>query len=296
MDSQQQLYDISGSLTPEEALERANIKMNEGRSLQPNWSAAADCYQEALRILTKQFGDLSPQCAYAYFSYGEAILLNDMETEDDDEDDDDESEDEAPLQLAWELLECARLSFSKMAGVEAAQNYEQAIKDFTDCLSYLSQCVEPNDRHVAEVYHNMATTYMACKAYTEAEQACYQSYQLVESRLAQLAPFSPELHELQQLKELLNEQIEEIRQQPEAHKIITDAWGHNSIETWNNSANRINETVTNISGCARRGEIPTPIDPINGLDMRDIGMETDAMEDDEREINLEGNNSMNPRE
>eukprot|EP00123_Amoebidium_parasiticum_P006500 comp17431_c0_seq1/m.16834 comp17431_c0_seq1/g.16834 ORF comp17431_c0_seq1/g.16834 comp17431_c0_seq1/m.16834 type:complete len:388 (-) comp17431_c0_seq1:420-1583(-) len=291
---------------PHEALSRAEAKMNKGQSLEPNWMAAADCYQEALQILVQVYGDLSPQSAFAYFKYGEALLLGDMET---GEDDGDESDGEETLQLSWEVLECARVAYSKVPGPDSRRalsavhlrlgdlgteikNYGQAIKDYTECLGHLQQCVAANDRHVAEVYHLMANTYIACSAYEEAEASCRTGYQLCVSRQSELVPFSPEYNDIEQLKALLAEKIEEIRQQPLAHRTIVDTWGSKSAQ--NSQMPPQVHAATNVSSMVKKGEIPAAPECDEGMDDDEMACEEeeegeseDQEEEGEVEISLE---------
>ncbi|XP_077464034.1 nuclear autoantigenic sperm protein isoform X2 [Stigmatopora argus] len=139
------------------------------------------------------------------------------ETEDDDdgddEDDDDEEEGDGSgnkeedevgnLQLAWEMLEVAKVIYKRKESKEdqlmAAQaflklgevgaetgNYPQALEDFQECLTLQLKHLPPHSRLLAETHYHVATTLCYMDQYSQAIQHYNSSIRVIETRLAML--------------------------------------------------------------------------------------------------------------
>ncbi|XP_029489053.1 nuclear autoantigenic sperm protein-like isoform X6 [Oncorhynchus nerka] len=135
------------------------------------------------------------------------------EGEDDDDDDDDEGEGTAEdkeseeevgnLQLAWEMLEVAKVIYKRKENeadqLMAAQaylklgevgaesgNYPAAVEDFQDCLALQLKHLPPHSRLLAETHYQLGMTYCYIGQYSQAIQHYSSSVKVIEGRLAML--------------------------------------------------------------------------------------------------------------
>uniref|UniRef100_A0A4W5KJF9 Nuclear autoantigenic sperm protein (histone-binding) n=1 Tax=Hucho hucho TaxID=62062 RepID=A0A4W5KJF9_9TELE len=135
------------------------------------------------------------------------------EEEEDDDDDDDEGEDTAEekeseeevgnLQLAWEMLEVAKVIYKRKENeadqLMAAQaylklgevgaesgNYPAAVEDFQDCLALQLKHLPPHSRLLAETHYQLGMTYCYTGQYSQAIQHYSSSVKVIEGRLAML--------------------------------------------------------------------------------------------------------------
>ncbi|XP_029489051.1 histone-binding protein N1/N2-like isoform X4 [Oncorhynchus nerka] len=133
--------------------------------------------------------------------------------EDDDDDDDDEGEGTAEdkeseeevgnLQLAWEMLEVAKVIYKRKENeadqLMAAQaylklgevgaesgNYPAAVEDFQDCLALQLKHLPPHSRLLAETHYQLGMTYCYIGQYSQAIQHYSSSVKVIEGRLAML--------------------------------------------------------------------------------------------------------------
>ncbi|KAK6308781.1 hypothetical protein J4Q44_G00202440 [Coregonus suidteri] len=182
------------------------------------------------------------------------------EGEDDDDDDDDEgegtaedkeSEDEevGNLQLAWEMLEVAKVIYKRKENQEdqlmAAQaylklgevgaesgNYPAAVEDFQDCLSLQLKHLPPHSRLLAETHYQLGMTYCYTGQYSQAIQHYSSSVKVIESRLAMLQEVmdkaegedgAKEKIELEELKLLLPDVAEKVEDAKESQSMAGSA-------------------------------------------------------------------------
>ncbi|XP_035270932.1 nuclear autoantigenic sperm protein isoform X4 [Anguilla anguilla] len=179
--------------------------------------------------------------------------LDDGDDDDDDDDDDDEGEGTAEdkeseeeevgnLQLAWEMLEVAKVIYKRQEGKEdqlmAAQahlklgevgaesgNYVQALEDFQECLRLQLKHLPPHSRLLAETHYQLGVTFGYTGQYAQAIQHFNSSVQVIESRLAMLqeaidkaegangaAEEKRETEELKQLLPDIREKVEDARE------------------------------------------------------------------------------------
>ncbi|XP_020355063.1 nuclear autoantigenic sperm protein isoform X5 [Oncorhynchus kisutch] len=131
----------------------------------------------------------------------------------DDDDDDDEGEGTAEdkeseeevgnLQLAWEMLEVAKVIYKRKENeadqLMAAQaylklgevgaesgNYLAAVEDFQDCLALQLKHLPPHSRLLAETHYQLGMTYCYIGQYSQAIQHYSSSVKVIEGRLAML--------------------------------------------------------------------------------------------------------------
>ncbi|CAM4625524.1 unnamed protein product [Leuciscus chuanchicus] len=177
--------------------------------------------------------------------------------DDDDDDDDDEDaegdtkdkdseEDEVGnLQLAWEMLEVAKVIYKRKDCKEdqlmAAQiylklgevgaesgNYSQALEDFNECLTLQLKHLPSHSRLLAETHYQLGTTYSYTAQYSQAIEHFSKSIKVIESRLAMLQEVidkaegaeaaKEEKTELEELKQLLPEITEKIEDAKEGQR------------------------------------------------------------------------------
>ncbi|XP_041862296.1 histone-binding protein N1/N2-like isoform X5 [Melanotaenia boesemani] len=188
--------------------------------------------------------------------------LDDDDDDDDDEDEDDneengvgnaqdkEEEDVGNLQLAWEMLEIAKVIYRRKEGKEdqlmAAQaylrlgevsaesgNYPQALEDFQECLALQLKHLPPHSRLLAETHYHVATTLCYMDQYSQANQHYNSSIKVIETRLAMLQEIidaaegpdgaTEERNEMEELKLLLPDIREKVEDAKESQRTASAA-------------------------------------------------------------------------
>uniref|UniRef100_K1RN77 Nuclear autoantigenic sperm protein n=1 Tax=Magallana gigas TaxID=29159 RepID=K1RN77_MAGGI len=189
---------------------------------------AVNQFQEACKVLAKAYGETAKECAEAYFYYGQSLLdLARMETgvlgnalqgvpeEEETEEDSKPSEQFEPvelngnpddisnLQLAWEMLELAKVIYlkeedkkSKLKAAESflklgeisleTENYEQALSDFQECLKIQEAELEPDDRLLAETHYQLGLAHGFNKQYDESIDQYRKAIKVMEAKIGKL--------------------------------------------------------------------------------------------------------------
>ncbi|XP_023124358.2 nuclear autoantigenic sperm protein isoform X2 [Amphiprion ocellaris] len=181
---------------------------------------------------------------------------------DDDDDDDDGDDDEEKngqdkeedevgnLQLAWEMLEVAKVIYkrkeSKDDQLMAAQvylklgevsaesgNYPQALEDFQECLTLQLKHLPSHSRLLAETHYHVATTLCYMDQYSQAIQHYNSSIKVIETRLAMLQKVidaaegadgaAEEKNEMEELKLLLPDIREKVEDAKESQRTASAA-------------------------------------------------------------------------
>lgn len=185
---------------------------------------------------------------------------NNLDDDDDDDDEDDEDgetngqdkeEDEVGnLQLAWEMLEVAKVIYKRKESVDdqlmAAQtylklgevsaesgNYPQALEDFQECLTLQLKHLPPHCRLLAETHYHVATTLCYMDQYSQAIQHYNSSIKVIETRLAMLQVViavaegadgaTEEKNEMEELKQLLPDIREKVEDAKESQRTASAA-------------------------------------------------------------------------
>ncbi|XP_018609402.1 nuclear autoantigenic sperm protein-like isoform X4 [Scleropages formosus] len=182
--------------------------------------------------------------------------------DEDDDDDDDSDEGEGPgdskeseeevgnLQLAWEMLEVAKVIYKRKETKEdqlmAAQaylklgevgaesgNYAQALEDFQECLALQLKYLPPHSRLLAETHYQLGVTFGYTNHYTQALQHFSSSIKVIESRMALLQEAidkadgedgaAEEKQEMEELMELLPDIREKVEDTKESQKTAAEA-------------------------------------------------------------------------
>ncbi|XP_071005911.1 histone-binding protein N1/N2-like isoform X3 [Oncorhynchus clarkii lewisi] len=175
-----------------------------------------------------------------------------LEDDDDDEGEgtgEDKEEEVGNLQLAWEMLEVAKVIYKRKENKEdqlmAAQaylklgevgaesgNYPAAVEDFQDCLSLQLKHLPPHSRLVAETHYQLGMTYCITGQYSQAIQHYSSSVKVIESRLAMLQEVidkaegedgAKEKTELEELKQLLPDVAEKVEDAKESQSMAGSA-------------------------------------------------------------------------
>ncbi|XP_016346929.1 nuclear autoantigenic sperm protein isoform X4 [Sinocyclocheilus anshuiensis] len=181
-----------------------------------------------------------------------------MEDGDEDEDEEEDAEGETKdkdseedevgnLQLAWEMLEVAKVIYKRKDSKEdqlmAAQiylklgevgaesgNYSQALEDFNECLTLQLKHLTSHSRLLAETHYQLGTTYSYTAQYSQAIEHFSNSIKVIESRLAMIQEVidktegaKEEKSELEELKQLLPEIAEKIEDAKESQRTAAAA-------------------------------------------------------------------------
>ncbi|XP_023650177.1 nuclear autoantigenic sperm protein-like isoform X2 [Paramormyrops kingsleyae] len=152
-----------------------------------------------------------------------------------------ESEEEVGnLQLAWEMLEVAKVIYKRKedkedqlkaaqaylklgeVGVESG-NYSQALQDFQQCLELQQKYLPPHSRLLAETHYQLGVTFSYACQYLQAVQHFSSSVKVIEHRMALLQEVidkaegadvaeEKEMEELIQLLPDIKEKIEDAQE------------------------------------------------------------------------------------
>uniref|UniRef100_A0A3Q0SKA0 Nuclear autoantigenic sperm protein n=1 Tax=Amphilophus citrinellus TaxID=61819 RepID=A0A3Q0SKA0_AMPCI len=162
--------------------------------------------------------------------------------EEKDKDSDSEDDEVGNLQLAWEMLEVAKVIYKRKDTKEdqlmAAQahlklgevsaesgNYTQALEDFQECLKLQVKHLDPDSRLLAETHYQLGVTYSLNMQYSEAIESLNSSISVIKNRLDKLQEMldkaegpealPEERKEMEELKALLPEIQEKVEDSSE---------------------------------------------------------------------------------
>ncbi|XP_007550861.1 nuclear autoantigenic sperm protein isoform X2 [Poecilia formosa] len=265
-----QVYDAMAEKEKMKVEPKEEVKNENAESEEPEageTSASAEVGEEESSVqAAEEVRDASAQTVNEEEEEDEGIEESSAEaeqtdtSEDDDDDDDDEDEennaqdneeeDVGNLQLAWEMLEVAKVIFkrkeSKDDQLMAAQaylklgevsaetgNYPQALEDFQECLTLQLKLLPPHCRLLAETHYHVATTLVSMDQYNQAIQHYNSSVKVIETRLAMLQEVIDaaagddaaveERNELEELKQLLPEIREKVEDAKESQRTASAA-------------------------------------------------------------------------
>ncbi|XP_017200992.1 nuclear autoantigenic sperm protein isoform X3 [Oryctolagus cuniculus] len=154
-----------------------------------------------------------------------------------------EEEEIGNLELAWDMLDLAKIIFKRQETKEAqlyaaqahlklgevsveSENYIQAVEEFQACLSLQEQYLEAHDRLLAETHYQLGLAYGYNSQYDEAVAQFSKSIEVIEKRMAVLNEQMKEAEgssteyekEIEELKELLPEIREKIEDAKESQR------------------------------------------------------------------------------
>ncbi|KAM6918267.1 histone-binding protein N1/N2-like [Xenentodon cancila] len=163
---------------------------------------------------------------------------------------DSEDEDVGNLQLAWEMLELAKVIYKRKDTKEdqlmAAQahlklgevsaesgNYAQALEDFQECLKLQVAHLDSDSRLLAETHYQLGVTYSLDLQYSKTIEALKNSISVIKSRLERLQEaldkadgpeaLPDERKEMDELRALLPEIQEKVEDATEGLKTASTA-------------------------------------------------------------------------
>merc|ERR1712112_110140 len=186
--------------------------------------------------------DVSEAMASNFRSHSMVARYHDGDIDSDDEsleessqEDDGSDDDVGHLEHAWEMLEMARMIWSKAGKVDLAcealhslgevsmegHNYEQAIADFEDCLSKRISVLPSGSRSIAETHywHGVALAHM--DKWLEAEAALNKALDQIDARIHTIETMEPSEHmtrEKEDLMELMIAVVARIEDQKDMQK------------------------------------------------------------------------------
>ncbi|XP_017396330.1 nuclear autoantigenic sperm protein isoform X1 [Cebus imitator] len=154
-----------------------------------------------------------------------------------------EEEEIGNLELAWDMLDLAKIIFKRQETKEAqlyaaqahlklgevsveSENYVQAVEEFQSCLILQEQYLEAHDRLLAETHYQLGLAYGYNSQYDEAVVQFSKSIEVIEKRMAVLNEQVKEAErssaeckkEIEELKELLPEIREKIEDAKESQR------------------------------------------------------------------------------
>eukprot|EP01118_Nematostelium_gracile_P014239 TRINITY_DN5502_c0_g1_i1.p1 TRINITY_DN5502_c0_g1~~TRINITY_DN5502_c0_g1_i1.p1 ORF type:complete len:290 (-),score=90.87 TRINITY_DN5502_c0_g1_i1:88-957(-) len=221
------------------------------------YSDAADHYAQLLEEMTAAHGEMDPKCAPLYLMYGKSLLSlaqseidvlgmimkkdmkkkmnkdHGLQLSDSDDDEEQEKPDVADtvesLELAWEILELARLIYSGMDDSKQqlaevfftighlsmeSDNMEQAITDFKECLKVQEAILPDNDRKLAETHYYIALASENLNNFNQSKQHIGIALKILESKTKQLESLDTddsknEIKEIQTVVEELKTKLQE---------------------------------------------------------------------------------------
>ncbi|KAI5139711.1 Nuclear Autoantigenic Sperm Protein [Manis pentadactyla] len=151
-----------------------------------------------------------------------------------------EEEEIGNLELAWDMLDLAKIIFKRQETKEAqlyaaqahlklgevsveSENYVQAVEEFQACLNLQEQYLEAHDRLLAETHYQLGLAYGYNSQYDEAVVQFSKSIEVIEKRMAVLneqrkeaegspAEYEKEIEELKELLPEIREKIEDAKE------------------------------------------------------------------------------------
>ncbi|XP_055986898.1 nuclear autoantigenic sperm protein isoform X2 [Sorex fumeus] len=154
-----------------------------------------------------------------------------------------EEEEIGNLELAWDMLDLAKIIFKRQETKEAqlyaaqahlklgevsveSENYVQAVEEFQACLNLQEQYLDAHDRLLAETHYQLGLAYGYNSQYDEAVTQFSKSIEVIEKRMAVLSEQVKEAgeasteceKEIEELKELLPEIREKIEDAKESQR------------------------------------------------------------------------------
>ncbi|XP_053248604.1 nuclear autoantigenic sperm protein isoform X3 [Podarcis raffonei] len=178
---------------------------------------------------------------------------NDSAVEEDKENDstveekESEEDDVGNLELAWDMLELAKVIYKRQDTKEAqllvaqahlklgevsieSENYSQAIEEFRSCLALQQKYLEAHDRLLAETHYHLGLAFHYDNQYDEAVLQYSKSMEVIDKRMAMLterlktkgegsAEDEKEIVELEGLLPEIKEKIEDSKESQKSARI-----------------------------------------------------------------------------
>ncbi|XP_058493071.1 nuclear autoantigenic sperm protein-like [Solea solea] len=226
----------------------------------------------------------------------------DKPEEEEGDSEEEEEEEVGNLQLAWEMLEVAKVIYKrketkddqlmaaqahlKLGEVSAESgNYTQALDDFQECLNLQVKHLDSDSRLLAETHYQLGLTYSLSLQYSRAIKELKSSISVIKSRLDNLhelldkvkgpEDLPGERKEMEELKALLPEIQEKVEDATEGLKLASAAsetvqgvMGEGSTSSFAETTAQNGDTSSSkINGTSTNGHAPTtaPVSDISHL-------------------------------
>ncbi|ORX95625.1 hypothetical protein K493DRAFT_191901, partial [Basidiobolus meristosporus CBS 931.73] len=198
---------------------------------------------------------------------GEPDLAEDEEEEAPEQNGEEEQPDD--FETAWEVLDVARVIYSKTEGDEAklklgdvlltlgdvsmeSENFEQAATDYTEALTVKQTVLESNDRRLAEAHYKIAISHEYNNQYDPALEHLSEVKKILSERTKSLESEEPsentkqEIQDMQELIQDIQAKIEDIQNAKQnADTKPEDIWKEQKSENPALPTNVIND-LTNL--------------------------------------------------
>jgi len=157
-----------------------------------------------------------------------------------------EEEDPSNLQLAWEMLELAKVVYGKVAEsgtgdvkTEALarqceaylglgevslenENYSQAVADFTECLNRRQATLPPDSRSIAETHYQLGVAKFLEEKFEESETCLNKAKGVLEVRISNLSKMETSENLAKEIEDL-HTLVKEINEKINDHKVAEKA-------------------------------------------------------------------------
>jgi len=157
-----------------------------------------------------------------------------------------EEEDPSNLQLAWEMLELAKVVYGKVAenrtGDEKSsaqarlceaylglgevslenENYSQAVADFTECLNRRQATLPPDSRSIAETHYQLGVAKFLEEKFEESETCLNKAKGVLEVRISNLSKMETSENLAKEIEDL-HTLVKEINEKINDHKVAEKA-------------------------------------------------------------------------
>merc|ERR1712098_631877 len=164
-----------------------------------------------------------------------------------------EDEDPGNLQLAWEMLELAKVVYSKAAETSEGdykagyvaklceslmclgevslenENYSQAIADFTECLNLRSVNLPPDSRSIAETHYQLGVAHALDDKYEESEPCLHSAICVLEKRIEKLGKMETSENLATEIEDL-HSLVADIKEKTNDHKTMAKALAEGNKE------------------------------------------------------------------
>jgi len=157
-----------------------------------------------------------------------------------------DDEDPSNLQLAWEMLELAKVVYGKVAengtGDEKSsaqarlceaylglgevslenENYSQAVADFTECLNRRQATLPPDSRSIAETHYQLGVAKFLEEKFEESETCLNKAKDVLEVRISNLSKMETSENLAKEIEDL-HTLVKEINEKINDHKVAEKA-------------------------------------------------------------------------
>jgi len=156
-----------------------------------------------------------------------------------------EDEDPSNLQLAWEMLELAKVVYSK--AVQSSQgdkktecvgklcesllclgevsleneNYPQAVADFTECLQLRTANLPTDSRSIAETFYQLGVAHALGSNYQDSESSLQNAIHVLEKRIGNLSKMETSDNLASEISDL-HSLVAEIKEKINDHKAMAE--------------------------------------------------------------------------